>query len=156
MIVLVIPGPTVQSFLHISAVDCVMGTWSAWGFCSCASGTRTRTRSITTQQVATGAACGATSERQACATGVTCRGKSHGLFENLSTKVVLIPELRCSILQNLVTIWVGVKRDMVLKAILIRTHISIHPPMRVNHPLREWERDSVCTLFLTPAQHLRM
>ena len=37
---------------------------------------------------------------------------------------VPIPELRCSILQNLVIIWLGVKRDMVLKAILIRTHIS--------------------------------
>ena len=32
----------------------------------------------------------------------------------------------------------------------------IHPPMGVNRRIRGWERDSVCTLFLSPALHLRM
>ena len=33
---------------------------------------------------------------------------------------------------------------------------GIHPPMGVNRRIRGWERDSVCTLFLSPALHLRM
>ena len=34
--------------------------------------------------------------------------------------------------------------------------LAIHPPMSVNRRMREYERDSVCTLFLSPTPHLRM
>ena len=54
MIVLVIPGPTEQSILHISAVDCVWNTWEDWPACpsGCPTGgglqkkTRTRSKAI--------------------------------------------------------------------------------------------------------------